>query len=286
MISTAFAPGKLIISGEHSVVYGHRAIAAAVNLGTTVQLTSRPGPTRIDVSDFVDDRLMAAIHTILPRNGVGVKLTSTLPIGRGMGSSGSLSVALIRANALLEGRSASFEECHEKGFLIEKIFHGDPSGLDHTISSLGGVVVYQPGTPVKPLALSPLRLVVMDSRQKGDTLQMVEQVKAKAHLRPIIDNISSLTEQMISGLSSGIGQADLGILITKNHQLLARLGVSTPLLDKLVDTSINAGAFGAKLSGAGGGGVAFALVDDPNPIVSAVNNLCDPFVVNIPTTVD
>ena len=130
---SAFAPGKLILMGEHAVVYGHRAVAMAVNRGTTVRLESCAGPTRYLGEAFADPRIDAALGAVLPAQGLGVRLETTLPIGRGMGSSAALAVALARARCALEGRPPTFEALDTDAFQVESIFHGKPSGIDHTV---------------------------------------------------------------------------------------------------------------------------------------------------------
>ncbi len=273
---SAFAPGKLILSGEHAVVYGHRAVAAAVSLGTTVTLNDRPGPSSIDESTINDVRLWPALATLVPAEGVGVSIASTLPVGCGMGSSAALAVALVRALAARERRTADFEECFARGFDVERAFHGTPSGVDHAVSAKGGVVLYRrtppAGTPgpsvgagqpegpaLAPLRLpSPLRLVVVDTGTPGDTAAMVAGVRARGQ-RAVIDAIGAVTERVAVALAAG---EEVGPLLDRNHALLHELGVSTPALDAAVHTLREAGARGAKLAGAGGGGVAFGVVDD------------------------
>ena len=111
VLAAGFAPGKLILSGEHAVVHGHLAIALAVDRGTTVRLEARDGPTHIATSTISDARLDRAIAAMLPAAGLAVHIATDLPVGRGMGSSAALSIALVRARAALEGRVASAEEC-------------------------------------------------------------------------------------------------------------------------------------------------------------------------------
>ncbi|MEL6343291.1 MAG: mevalonate kinase [Myxococcota bacterium] len=284
-----FAPGKLILSGEHAVVFGHLAIAIAVDRGTTVTLTARSGPTRIEHADIHDDRLQQAVDALLPAQGLSVGITTNLPVGRGMGSSAALSVALVRADAARQGRIATFDECVERGFIAERIFHGDPSGVDHTVSALGGGVLYRKGQPVQPISPPALRLVVMDTGEAGDTRALVAGVARLPDAVERLDQIGSLTEQIAEMLTEPeLDHASLGALLTENHRHLQGVGVSTPGLDALVDAACQAGALGAKLAGAGGGGVAIALIDeDAAPVIEAANRLgCDAFEVGVAPTSD
>lgn len=279
---SGFAPGKIILSGEHAVVQGHLAIAVAVDRGTTVTLTPHDGPTAIVAADITDDRLQRAVDALLPPDGIGVTIRTDLPVGRGMGSSAALSVALVRASAAQRGEVASFEECYERGFIAERIFHGNPSGVDHTVSSLGGGVRYRRGAPVEPFVPPPLRLVVIDSGSAGDTAELVAGVAALPDCAARLAEIGALTEQVSDALAAGAPAHVLGPLLTENHRLLRGIGVSTPVLDALVEAALAAGALGAKLAGAGGGGVVIALVEDAAPVIAAAARLgCAAFEVGI-----
>lgn len=281
-----WAPGKLILVGEHAVVYGHPAISLAIDRGTEAVARTRPGASGIDRSEVLgsdgilcpfpaDPRLGPALATVLPPEGVGLSLRSTLPIGRGMGSSAALAVATLRALAALDGSSLDHETCISKGFLVERVFHGTPSGLDHTVSTRGGALCYRRGAQgltVRPLQLAALRLVVLDSGVAGDTAQMVAGVASR---RPQVDaalsRIGALVERVVALLDApGAPALDiLGEALTENHGLLREIGVSTPDLDALVGLALGAGALGAKLAGAGGGGVVVALVSEPEPLLRA-----------------
>lgn len=252
------APGKLILSGEHAVVYGYRAVAAAVSLRTTVTLTERPGPSGVDSSAIVDGRLWPALATIVPAEGLGVGITSELPVGCGMGSSAALAVATLRALAAREGRIPTFEELFERGFLPERVLHGTPSGVDHAVSALERVVVYKrEGPEIQPISVpSPLRLVVADTGTPGDTAAMVAGVRERAP-HAALRSIGAVAEMVSAALQRG---EDPGPLLSENHRLLRKIGVSTPMLDAVCAAMEGAGASGAKLAGAGGGGVAFGAV--------------------------
>lgn len=265
--ATGTAPGKLILSGEHAVVYGHQAVAVAVDRGTTVHLRRRPGPTGIERSILRDQRLRAAVAAVLPADGLAVDIETELPVGRGMGSSAALAIALLRARAGLEGREADFDELLEDGFTVERVFHGSPSGIDHTVAALGSAVRYRrrpDGPEIVPLGMPRLQLVVLDTGLTGDTRRLVSAVAARRPgIDPVLTRIGALTDTLVSQLEQGAAAEDIGPLLTDNHRLLAEIGVSTPNLDRLVGFALQAGAHGAKLAGAGGGGVVIALVDDP-----------------------
>lgn len=252
------APGKVIVVGEHAVVHGHRAVAAAINLHTRVALRERPGRSEVEDTSIWDARLPAALATVVPAEGLGVSIESELPVGCGLGSSAALAVAAVRAVAAREGRVASVAECVERGFGVERVFHGNPSGLDHTVSALGGPVIYRRGEKPSALRLAhPLRLVIGNTGTPGNTAEMVAAV-AERNPEAELLRLGALAEMVAARLARG---HDIGPFLHEAHWLLRRIGVSTRALDDLCRAMEAAGARGAKLAGAGGGGVAIALVD-------------------------
>lgn len=275
MTTTAFAPGKLILMGEHAVVYGHHALAMAVNRGLRVTLTERPGATGLDHDLTTDPRLQEALLTVLPVEGVGVHIESTLPMGRGMGSSAALAVALARGSLQREGARCTNDAINERAFKVERVFHGSPSGIDHTVSMRGGTVLYrrtEHGPEFSPFDMPALPIVVIDSGSAGNTATMVERVASdRAQNDPYLTQMGELLEHTKPALQSGDLQA-IGQAWYENHWLLRAIGVSTPTLDAIVRTAIDAGATGAKLAGAGGGGVVIAVCPDPIPVIKAAKN--------------
>ncbi|MCK6521597.1 mevalonate kinase [Myxococcota bacterium] len=254
------APGKLILLGEHSVVVGHRAIAAAVSRGTTVRLDPIDGPTRLGESAIQDDRLMTALQAVLPAEGLEVHISTDLPVGRGMGSSAALAIALLRARAAREGRAPSFAELHRDGFVIERVFHGNPSGLDHCVVAMGGAVLYRRGEAPTPLQMPSYAVVVLDSGVAGDTGQLVAGVASRRPgVDPALNRLGELVELALPALHDPHA---LGGIMNEAHGRLREIGVSTPSLDDMCALALQNGALGAKLSGAGGGGVVLALCPD------------------------
>ena len=272
MTVTAFAPGKLILMGEHAVVYGHPALAMAVDRGLEVTLTDRVGPTGLDDASIDDARIGAALRSVLPGEGVGVTIRSTLPIGRGMGSSAALAVALARATLERDGRPATRDVLNERAFAVERIFHGSPSGIDHTVIMNGGAMLYRQtpsGPAFEPFDLPALPIVVVDSGTAGNTATMVGAVAERLpEVQGYLGAMGALLEDTLPALQAGDAHA-IGEAWTENHRLLGAIGVSTPVLDDIATMACAAGATGAKLAGAGGGGVVIALCPDPDPVKHA-----------------
>ena len=261
----AWASGKLILAGEHAVVHGMPALAFAVDLGTEVSLTPQEGPTTVHAA-FTDPRLLAAVHTGVGAHGWQVHIHSTLPIGRGMGSSASLAVALARAHAQTVGTPV---DIYAHALRVESLFHDTPSGVDVAVATHGGVLRFRRATPptLTPLPCPDWQVVVIDTGKVGVTSALVQGVTARRPgIDPLLERIGALVDQATQVLD--VPEA-LGPLLTENHALLRGIGVSTDELDHLVQLALDHGALGAKLSGAGGGGVVIALAHETEPVLAA-----------------
>lgn len=269
-VARGSACAKLILCGEHAVVYGHPALAVGVERSTTVELTRTEGPTAVHSAHGVDDTLLTAVRGVVGTAGWRVQLTSNIPMGRGMGSSAALSVALVRAFAQANRVPLSLAQTHAQALAVETLFHGTPSGIDNAVAALGGLVHFrrtESGPEWTSLPCPPLTLVVLDSGTAGNTRALVAGVRQRHPKNtPILAAIGALTTQIQASLGN-LGA--LGPLLTENHRLLAKLGVSTPALDGLVAFALDNGATGAKLAGAGGGGVVIAVSHTPEALVRA-----------------
>jgi mevalonate kinase len=262
-MATAFAPGKVILSGEHSVVYGHPAITMAVNLGVTATVEQFDGPSQL--LTFPDDTLLwNAIQEVVPQDGFRVAFESTLPFGKGMGSSAALSIALIRAYHSEISKKFTGQEELQLGLQMERHFHGSPSGIDHSTSSMGTGILFRKGPPadIQPLTLPPLQLLIIDSGSKGSTKRMVDLVRKNQNQNSTtLDEIGQCTQDIVHALCQNELHT-LGELFNHNHCLLRDLGISTPQLEDLRDRALEHGALGVKISGSGGGGILLALIED------------------------
>ncbi|KAF9999545.1 hypothetical protein BGZ65_005120 [Modicella reniformis] len=342
------APGKVILFGEHAVVYGKVATAGSLGLRSNTLIQNRTdGLIQVNLPDvqlvsawkikdiphqttwegypyppstmnmtlleqlgtFVDlaehtNRSQAAIallylHSYLSTNddvdmaggiqgGYDFSVRSNLPVGAGLGSSASYSVclatALLQLNGYLSGEGTKEDKrdlINQWAFQAEKVIHGNPSGIDNTVSTLGGAVMFKKGEKIEPLpGFQSLRFLLTNTRVPRETQVQVANVrklqeKFPSVVNPMLDAIHEISvsckdlfaqeDQDRSHLLSRFGE-----LVDVNHGLLAALGVSHPALEKVREISSKLG-LKSKLTGAGGGGCALTLIrDDVTPETVAV----------------
>lgn len=273
--------GKLILLGEHAVVYGYPALAAALDRGVTIAPVPTPagGPLRLDIPGWnlavtagrgpdhhVVGRALAAIADAL---GVGFPALSLvgdaqIPAGAGLGSSAAMAVAVARALLAHARRKPDLATVTTAANASEVVLHGRPSGVDVALAIAGGVGVFRKRTgyqPIAPAQLRPLRVLVGASGEPRTTARMVERVADATNGQasdPRLVELGQLTDVGATALIAG----DLGALggaLDRAHELLGSLGVSTVRLDALCAAARAAGAHGAKLTGAGGGGAVIAI---------------------------
>jgi len=279
------APGKIILFGEHAVVYGKPAIAIPVkNVSATARIipdiSAQPGHIHIqaqdihldaDYSDLSEDHpLSAAIRLTLQKvspvhiPSFTIQISSTIPISAGLGSGAAVSIALIRVLSAFLGSPLLTEEVSNLAYEVEKIHHGTPSGIDNTVIAYEKPVYFQRGEPIQILKVkSPTHWVIADSGEKTPTYETVSAVREKHIAHPerynaIFQDIGDITQSAKNALIKG-DATTLGQLMNENQSLLEDLDVSSPILNKLITSARAAGASGAKLSGGGRGGNIIAL---------------------------
>lgn len=276
------AGGKLILLGEHSVVFGHPALAAALPFG--VRMEAEPaddGVVLVGADIPADPRVAEAtarIAAIVGVTGARVRVTSELPAGGGLGSSAAFAVALARALGALNG-GVDEAQVAEAALASELLFHGRPSGVDHTACARGGIILYRRGEPPEVQSVRPARplsLVIALSGRARSTGAKVASLHAKMaddapRWAPVVSRMGALSIDGARAIEAGELSA-LGALMDEAHGLLVRCELSCPELDEIVRLAKGAGALGAKLTGAGGGGAAIALVEDPAPVARAIRS--------------
>lgn len=267
--------GKVIVLGEHAVVYGYPALAAALDRGVTIDVVPTPagGSLRLIMEswdlklDASDDHPMArGLCAIADALGIGRPSLSLIgeaqiPPGAGLGSSAALAVAITVAfckhfeiwlgdDAIIEAASTS-----------ERILHGKPSGIDVALAVHGGLGVFRKSTGLRPFNSPELRILVGPSGASRSTAEMVEKVSEATASLAADERLAELGALTDSG-AIALGAKDfvsLGQAMNRAHHVLGTLGVSTPQLDTLCMAARDNGAWGAKLTGAGGGGAVIAI---------------------------
>ncbi len=282
-MTSASAPGKIILFGEHAVVYGRPALAVPVSqVHADVDVTdSAKKGIWIDAPDIdlhtklnalpSGHPLAAVIHNLFfafsidPFPNLQIHISSTIPVASGLGSGAAVSVAMIRALSSHLGRSITDEQVNEIAYEIEKIHHGTPSGIDNTVITYAKPVFFIKGQPIELLKVDkPFTILIGDSGISAPTKESVSDVRKlweadKAKYEKVFDKIGEIVNEAKEKTENGNWE-ELGNLMDQNHALLQKLTVSSPELDRLVEAARKAGALGAKLSGGGRGGNMIALV--------------------------
>lgn len=273
---TGSANAKVLLFGEHSVVFGKPAIALGLHAGVTATARSEsPCALRVpnwnlDLSRNDDHPVARALDALLSSLGIddiACEVDAHIPAGAGLGSSAALAVAVARA-ALAAHNRADNNDVAAAAMASERVFHGNPSGLDHTVAMTGGLLRFVRGNPphVQQLGTgAPFSLVVAQVAAGASTaVQVSEFARRIAGLGATGSRLLDCFEQIVDQAIPALERADLGelgLLFDANHGLLAGLGMSTAALDVACQKARNAGAYGAKLTGAGGGGCVIALAD-------------------------
>jgi len=297
-MTRAAAPGKIILLGEHAVVYGRPAIAVPVRQLQAVAHVEhlrdgRPNDVLIEsratglggwLSEMSADEPLARITGLaLDRLGglngrsITVRVESEIPIASGLGSSAAVSVAVARAVSSYIGRPFDPAVVSELAFEVEKLHHGTPSGIDNTVIAFDRPVYFVKGSAPETLTVgATFDFLIADSGQASSTAVAVAHVRHRweadrAALERVFDAIGGLVDRARTVFQGGRTK-ELGPLMDENQAHLEWLGVSSPDLDRLIRAARAAGAYGAKLSGGGMGGHMIAAVPEggATPIVEAV----------------
>lgn len=273
--------GKIILFGEHFVVHGSYAIAAAIDKHVEVEIIDINDANEAELdSIFNDEEVKKTSHlykagiSMLKFLGLNkvikIKITSNIN-SSGLGASTAFCVAFAKALNEKLNLDMSLVKINELAYEGEKAFHGNPSGIDNTTSMYGGIVLFWKESKLNYNKINPkekLKLLVVDTGQKRNTDKLIANVtefmnnnpeKFKEYIAEVNHLVDDAKDAMLVGNMKYLGE-----LMLINQSLLEKIGVSTDDVKKILTIGINNGALGGKLTGAGGGGSVILLYDCDN----------------------
>lgn len=282
------ACAKIILCGEHAVVYGRPAIALPLpHLRAHARMTAQEGSLTIHATDLGEAVVVAeaeASHPLYPLAAIArltcemlsvpmpsahIDLHSDIPIGANLGSGAAVSIAIVRTIAAWAERELSAADASTLAFEVEKMHHGTPSGIDNTTIAWERPVRFIRGAQPQILSgeyIEKLPLIIAGTGKTTPTHIPVGDVRSAwladtARIERIFDDIAACVLEAQHALGSG-DLHRLGAALNENHRLLQSLDVSSPELDALCAVARNAGALGAKMSGGGRGGNMLCIARD------------------------
>jgi mevalonate kinase len=293
----ASAPGKIILFGEHFVVFNTQAVVAAIDKRCYGRAEFID---RIQVRIYVDDEenldpfsthqhvtkgnvendkvLLAPLNgfcqNILrkkaPKSGLQIYIKSDLPVGFGLGSSAALCVMLAGIFRLvIEGDTRKELSTYDRKWIFEnalngeQLFHSRSSGVDCYVSTYGGLVHYAGLTGTSSVKNQPLPLYLVNTHLRHETSELVSHVRGFSENKPkyfreLTSAASMICSSGVSAIEKG-SLEEIGRLMTENHKLLTKIGVSNNEIEKIIEICTRSGSLGAKITGAGGGGCILVL---------------------------
>ena len=290
---------KLIMVGEHAVVYGKPAIALPFPVIEATSTVKKMSGTKFSTAIIIDclyfvgsleevPEKMSGIAACIKETlrdlnekpeGLHIRLTSTIPVGRGLGSSAAVAIAIVKSLFSFHGQELTQKKLMALVHIAETHAHGNPSGIDMAAASSDLPIWFQKEEKPTPLQIgAPFHLVVADTGRIGDTRMAVESIRGKYQTNPVatqqvIDLLGEITYTAKDALLNGELEL-LGNALNAAQNELIKLGVSDEGIDNLVRVAREAGALGAKLTGGGRGGCIIALAKDErhaNKLVQALS---------------
>ncbi|TXT59125.1 MAG: putative Mevalonate kinase [Promethearchaeota archaeon] len=281
------APGKTILFGEHSVVYGFPAIAMAINIQTKCELQEiQKDIIELRFKNYglsLNSSSLSKLITSFPEsfkqyglcfkmlhekygiefNKLRVTLSSDLFPGSGLGSSASTAVSLISAINNFYDLNLLKEDISKLAYKMEEIVHGSPSGIDNTICTFGNIIMYKQGNFEFLESFSDLQILISYTNIEHDTKNAINSIKKLKKKRPglvskYLKEMGEIANSAKMELIDG-NLVSLGDLMNRNQQLLSLLGVSNKKIDLINKIALQNGAYGSKLTGAGLGGCVISL---------------------------
>jgi len=283
--SIASAPGKVILFGEHFVVYGVKAILCSINKRVTVT-AEKTSERKISINSKIGklelepDKPISEINSPLKPfyylanksienkdSGIRIQIDSEIPLGAGLGSSSACCVAGAAAIFKLFG-NISREEVLKLAIEAERTIFENTSGADCTVCTYGGIMEYDKNKGFKKIEYEPnFQLVIINSNMEHSTQSMVSKVKEfenknKEEFSKLSNLESKLVEDVLKLVKENKIQ-EIGQKMNQNQEYLENIGISNKELTKMIKIGQES-SFGAKITGSGGGGCIFALTNESN----------------------
>lgn len=261
---------KAILFGEHFVVQGSYAIGAALSKEIRVKISKADKLSiNIQAGGIVLDASRKILDSLGLKGNYFIEVDAEIPSSAGLGWSAAYSVALARAAANEKGITLTPEQASQYAYEGEKIFHGDPSGLDNALCALGGALIFKRGENPTPIKIgAPLHIVVAYVPRTSVTKDLVAGVaRVKKEKPELFAELMEKEEKLVFRAKDALAKGDiptLGKLMDENQEYLRQVGVSNESLEEIISLAKKGGAIGAKLTGAGGGGCAIALAKSKN----------------------
>lgn len=308
MKSVASAPGKIILFGEHFVVYGIKAILCSIDKRITatsqfsddkkIRIRSLLGESEMSIESLnlesVQHKFMKPFFYIAQKaikensmeHGIEISIESEIPAGVGLGSSSAACVAVTASvNGLFH--KLPKDEVVKIAIQAERTIFEQNSGADSSVSTFGGLVSYDLKSGFQNISSrNDLSFVISNSTQVHDTQDVVRQVRNfKEENKELFNKLCNEEIEIINNAITSLEKnnlSNLGLLMLRNHDLLKQIGVSTEKIDFLVNEAKKT-SYGAKITGAGGGGCIISLVDNSNMdnTFSNLKKISDCFIAKI-----
>ncbi len=286
------APGKVILLGEHAVLYGEPCLSTAIDLRTDVQAIAKGRTFRVNsyrMDSVHHTYIKAAVDNLWKGDPIQFRTRSNIPSAGGIGSSAALTVATVGCLSMLEG-DWNLDTIARRSYDVEYIVQGGGSPTDTSASTFGSGILLSSAKGdnllwdiqkegrqwfIHHVDMPSLTLVVGNTKIKSKTpiqIQKIQRfVQHSGFSRDLITDIGALVHDGMKALMDE-DFTTFGKLMNMNQNILHTMGVSTKELEKLIHVSLKAGAYGAKLTGAGGGGSIIVLTDDPDEISQAIRD--------------
>ncbi len=301
---TASAPAKVILFGEHFVVYGEPAVVMAIDKRAyaTVKLRKdqkiHVGSVDMRISGIfkgakfqaekggakaqaklepVKNAVQQVLAAVNKKAGLDVAISSDIPVSAGLGSSAAVAASTIVATSHLLGTELPRDQIFRLAYETERLVHGTPSGIDPAIATYGGTMQFQKGKDFEALKVeAKVPLVIGNTeveRSTGELVATVRRMREKHRyiIEPVMRTGGRVALMAVEALKKGDLES-VGDMMNINHGLLCAVGVSHQALERLVYAARESGALGAKLTGGGGGGCMVALAEEKklNRVTTAI----------------